>query len=254
MLGRTNTGGGGGGLNFSVVGGTSQPENPKENTIWVNTDTAITAWAFSPSEPESPAEGMVWINTGTGGTVTFNALKKNTVMVYPISAKQYVSGSWVSKNAKSCQGGLWVEWVVFLYNEGDERTDLTGGWSATATKPSTSGSDPIVPSVTKGSESITISVTSGYPNYRIGYLTSAYKIDLTNYNKLIVNVTALSIHCYVYVSNSKTSGYTPSASMELSVGSNVLDISSLSGSFYILIGMGGHEGTASCTFDKVYLS
>lgn len=254
MLGRTNTGGGGsGGLNFQVIGGTTAPSNPKENMIWVNTSTKITSYIFSATQPTGSA-GMVWIITGTSSPAEFNALKKNGIQVYPLSAKQYVSGKWVDKTAKIYQGGAWKEWITYLYNKGDECTDLTGGWSATATKPSTAGSNPIVPSVTKGSESITISITSSSSNYRIGYLTSAYQIDLRNYNKLIVNVTALSIHCYVHVSNSKTSGYTPSASMELSVGSNVLDISSLSGSFYILIGMGGHEGTASCTFDKVYLS
>ena len=40
--------GGGGfvGLNFEIVGGTTQPSNPKENTIWVNTDQEITNWLF----------------------------------------------------------------------------------------------------------------------------------------------------------------------------------------------------------------
>lgn len=49
MLGRTNTGGAG--LNFKVVGGTTQPSSPKENTIWVNTDTPITSWDFSSEAP-----------------------------------------------------------------------------------------------------------------------------------------------------------------------------------------------------------
>ena len=43
--------GGGENLNFKVVGGTTEPSNPKENTIWVNTDTAITSWDFSATEP-----------------------------------------------------------------------------------------------------------------------------------------------------------------------------------------------------------
>lgn len=43
--------GGGAGLNFKVVGGTTQPTNPKENTIWINTDAEITSWAFAPVDP-----------------------------------------------------------------------------------------------------------------------------------------------------------------------------------------------------------
>lgn len=112
MIGRTNAGGGsGGGLNFKVVGGTSTPASPKENTIWVNTSAEITSWVFSVTEPETPAAGMVWITTCKSSTAPFNALKKNNITVYPISAKQYVSGKWVDKTAKSYQNGAWVEWA-----------------------------------------------------------------------------------------------------------------------------------------------
>lgn len=102
-------GGGGGGLNFKVIGGTTAPSNPKENMIWVNTSTTITSYVFSATQPTGSA-GMVWISTGTSSTVAFNALKKNCIQVYPISAKQYVSGKWVDKTAKSYQGNKWVDW------------------------------------------------------------------------------------------------------------------------------------------------
>ena len=46
--------GGGASLNFKVVGGTAAPASPKENTVWVNTSTAITGWAFCMEEPETP--------------------------------------------------------------------------------------------------------------------------------------------------------------------------------------------------------
>lgn len=48
--------GGGAALNFKVVGGTTEPLNPAENTIWVNTDTEITAWAFSADDPSGVVE------------------------------------------------------------------------------------------------------------------------------------------------------------------------------------------------------
>lgn len=44
-------GAGGTSLNFKVVGGTTAPVNPKENTIWVNTDVKITSWHFGAEEP-----------------------------------------------------------------------------------------------------------------------------------------------------------------------------------------------------------
>jgi hypothetical protein len=101
---------------------------PKENTIWVNTDTAITSWEFSATQPTG-VEGMVWFPTSISSTVSFNALKKNNVTVYPITAKQYVSGAWVDKSAKTYQGGAWVDWRRYLYKTGDQMSNVTGGWT-----------------------------------------------------------------------------------------------------------------------------
>lgn len=108
MLGRTNTGGGGGGLNFKVIPN-PKPSTAKENTIWVNTDTPITSWIFSAEEPSAAEAGMVWISVGTSSSVEFNALKKNGIQVYPGYAKQFNGGTWANKDAKIYQGGAWVE-------------------------------------------------------------------------------------------------------------------------------------------------
>ena len=116
-------------LNFKVVGGTSEPANPKENTIWVNTDAEITGWGFSASAPTNPAEGMIWFQTGTSSPAAFNALKKNGIAVYPNGCKQYVSGAWVSKTAKTYQSGAWKDWGLYLIKNGD-CTEVTGGWTA----------------------------------------------------------------------------------------------------------------------------
>lgn len=113
-------GGGGTNLNFTVVGGTSAPTSLKENTIWVNTDAEITSWIFSAEEPETPSGGMVWISTGTFSAAPFNALKKNNITVYPIFAKQYVSGAWVDKEAKSHQNGAWVDWLKVVVTKPDK--------------------------------------------------------------------------------------------------------------------------------------
>lgn len=131
MIGRTNTGGGGG-LNFKVVGGTTAPSNPKENMIWINTNTPITDWVFSATQPTA-ASGRVWISTGTPSPAEFNALKKNGIQVYPLYANQYVSGAWVSRTAKIYQNSKWVTlWDgVSLYNKGDQCAHITGGWEET---------------------------------------------------------------------------------------------------------------------------
>ncbi len=128
-------------LSFSIVGGTTQPSNPADNTVWVNTSTTISSWVFSVTEPSSPAEGMVWFLTGTASNAAFNALNKNNIMVYPISTKQYVGGAWVDKIVASYKNGAWVSWWDgYLYKNGDEYTYITGGWvlSGTCTRNSSS--------------------------------------------------------------------------------------------------------------------
>lgn len=173
--GTGNIGGGGGAsLNFKVVGGTTAPSNPKENTIWVNTDAEISSWVFSATEPESPEEGMLWISTDTSSPVEFNALKKNSIQVYPLSAKQYVGGALVGKTAKTYQGGTWVDWITYIYNM---------GWIAeTALVDYHGGSD--------GGNAITIT-------YRDGYITlnrtkwDGYAAAYTNKNFDLTGINTL---------------------------------------------------------------
>lgn len=119
-------------LNFEVVGN-PQPVNPKENTIWVNTSTAITDYVFEATQPTA-ATGRVWILTGASSQVMFNALKKNWLYVYPISVKQYVNGAWVDRTAKSYIGGKWVDWWTGeLYKDGKLYNVLENGFEKIGT-------------------------------------------------------------------------------------------------------------------------
>lgn len=133
MLGRTNTGGGGG-LNFRVIGSDRAPGSAKENTLWINTAVKINGWIFSATKPGNPVPGMVWISTGTSSPVRFNALKKNALQVYPSAAKQYRSGRFENVDAFMGMNGAWVQfsstWDGYLYNNGDQIEDITGGWIA----------------------------------------------------------------------------------------------------------------------------
>lgn len=118
-------------LNFEVVGGTSAPSNPKENTIWVNTSDDITSWVFSVHEPTNPTPGMVWIATGTSSVAEFNALKENGIQLCLLSASQYVGDGWEMKNAMVYQDQNWAQFAyqrIYLYRAGDQCTAVTGGW------------------------------------------------------------------------------------------------------------------------------
>lgn len=104
-------------LNFEIIGGTTEPSNPIENTIWINTSTAIDSYVFSYTEPTNPKEGMVWIATGTNSENEFNALKVNNITIYPSTVKQYENGAWVDKPTKNYKN-RWIDFNMlpsFIY-------------------------------------------------------------------------------------------------------------------------------------------
>ena len=171
--------GGGNPLNFKVVGGTAQSANPGENTIWVNTSNPITGWAFSAEKPSSPAEGMVWFFTPSPNTVAFDALKKNSIMVYPNAAKQYVSGAWTDVEAKVYQNGVWtvMDDTFWLYKEGTEFPARTG--DLVYVKIPDSNGNNGEPTVTRNSDNLVITGAQ-YGGARF----YAKKINLTDFSKL----------------------------------------------------------------------
>lgn len=186
MIGITNAGGGGGGsLNFKVVGGTSAPTSPSENTIWVNTSNDITGWAFSVTAPTA-SEGLVWFAVGNSSSVAFNAIKKNGLWVYPGSCQQYISGIWVAKTAKTYQSGAWKNWMYWLYNTGVKKVEFTD--NALNTIGTTS--------LTWGDTAVTFAGTgvnkdpSGTTWFSVW--TTTPLIDVTAYTKLICQLNSLN--------------------------------------------------------------
>ena len=105
-------------LNFVVKAYPSEVElntdTPKKNTLGVATTNPITSWCFAPVQPENMVEGEVWFLSGTNSTAEFNALKSNSIMVYPSGAKQMVSGALKDVVAKTYQDGKWIDWIVYL--------------------------------------------------------------------------------------------------------------------------------------------
>lgn len=183
----------GGGVNFSVVGGLTQPAGQKENTIWVNTDTRITSYIFSPTEPESPAADMVWIFTGDSSSVAFSATKKNPVMVYPISAKQYISGAWVKRTAKIYQNGRWHSLGTYIVQDGVAKVDFSGNLRG--------GRD----------DKMTVAAKTGYldvivqDSFTMGPATKQ-KVNVTSFSTLTLECEAVAIPDYIAVCLSSALG------------------------------------------------
>lgn len=250
-------GSGGAGLNFKVVGN-PQPANPKENTIWVETDVDITSWIFSATEPAAAEEGMVWIITGTSSQIEFNALKKNGIQVYPLSAKQYVGGAWVDKTAKSYQGGEWIEWIPhgLLYRYGYDNLTITGGIkivegiSDASYSPGTG---------TKNSESITLRSSASQ------CITAKTQklVDLTEFKKITLNVLNVVANNSSYFADFGVSK-SPSDATVIDTGNVVarkaigttgtieLDVSSLTGGYCLFVSARSwnDQPTSSVTFTE----
>lgn len=125
MIGRTNAGGSGGGLNLKVVGSTTQPANPRENTIWINTTTAITGYVLSPTQPETGTEGLVWLKTAYTG-VEINVGRKNAVLLHLAMSQVYSGGGWATVEGYVYKSSAWVQFgFLALYKDGVFSTDHT---------------------------------------------------------------------------------------------------------------------------------
>lgn len=185
MIGITNVEGGGGSLNFKVVGDTSAPSSPTENTIWVNTSNDITGWAFTSKTPTA-SEGLVWFAIGNNSPVAFNAIKKNELWFYPGSCQQYVSGVWVTKTAKTYQLGTWKDWVFWLYKNGVKEVEFTD--NALNTIGTTS--------LTWGNTAVTFTgigkdvESSGTTWFSVW--TTTPLVDVSGYTKLICKLSSLN--------------------------------------------------------------
>lgn len=111
-----------GGLNFEVVGSTEQPANPKENTIWVETDQEITGWSFADIEPVTTPEepiGHVWFTPISRGKQSINALAENTIQLYLNKVFQRTSGEWTVRDAMIYVNGEWCDvGIQWLFESG----------------------------------------------------------------------------------------------------------------------------------------
>lgn len=249
-IGRTNTGGGGAGLNFSVSAYASAdalPASASANSIAVITENHISSWIFDATEPESHSEGGVWFKIGTSSIVEFNALKTNGIQVYPISAKQYIGGSWVDVVAKSYQNGAWVDWWNGqLYEAGNTFEAITGGYT-------TYGDGT---TVTENTDHLYIE--SQGPS---GVYTNDL-VDMTDYTTLTFDWTCVrgGIDIRFQVRADKSTGGSGWASGTTITGpdakrhTTTLDISGLSGGYYIGIGRFSSGGPAQIRVHSIIMS
>lgn len=119
----------------------------------------------------TPPEGAVWIQTGLGGVLSFNALKKNAIKMYPLKTMQCVSGAWISKTAQSYQNGKWVGWALIIAPNPVDYGD--GAWTKSG----------VTATITDNSAEFVI---TSRPNSTVYALI---KVDVSNYTTLRIKGT-----------------------------------------------------------------
>ena len=248
-------GGGGGAFAGLKIVGNPRPNNPTEETVWVNTDNEITGYVLSATAAENPTAGMLWIKISDSSTNEIGtALGKDYIIIMMNSASQYVDGAWVSVEAMSFQNGVWVDFPVYLYNQGDERTSITNGW--TSKRPS--GYFTSTGKLTIGDKSLKATATSGQ---YIAVVTKA-KIDLSKFNTLCFNVLSTNANeddmLYGFLAvfddtfkDSQAIAEIPSANIK--TGLNFIDISAINTKHYVGFGCASESDTSIIEVGEVYL-
>lgn len=123
-------GDGGDELNFDVIGGTTEPSSPIENTIWVQTENNIPFWAFSVDEPDTAEENSVWIKTSNSSSFRFDALKENSLIVGIDGVYVNKSGNWEEVSWLIYKDGEWQGSTLYVIKDGRYTDEFSSGSTA----------------------------------------------------------------------------------------------------------------------------
>lgn len=242
-------------LNFDIKAYTTQEDvlaaTPKENTIGIVTDVPINNYIVSPSEPIEPFEGLVWICTGLFSDIKFDILKnKNSIELCPLYARQYINNQWVDVFTVIYQNNTWtdlINWNTVFITKGliTDKYGTFGNPNHYTFSTNTTDHNRCSSTITSDGEKITItwSKYSGSAGYNSTYTYFANKIDVTNISaiRLIVKNAGIGgkqsygICLTSKIGDGATSGSVANASgLQLNT-ETILDVSSLTGSYYLVI-------------------
>ena len=251
MIGKTN-GGGKDRLRPTIYGGTTRPSNPKNGDFYVYTETSISATELNGFMSGFPTwtmpEGFVYI--GSGGAyndssyVNLINVRNGIHNFCPCCCYQVEGGKWYRKDAFVYRNGAWLkfstwaqQWDGTLFYNGNQYTDITGGWVGNGISSTTVGTN------------LSLIVANTSP-----YLTTQNAIDLSGYTKLhMIADGNAGQYSYFGISSNVPSNARPNyiASATFIGGENVLDVSAIN-SGHISIGATASWGV-TINISKVWL-
>lgn len=255
MIGKTNGGGGRDRFRSKIYGGTATPSKPKEGDFWIYTGTAISGTELNGFMSGFPTwtmpEGFVYI--GSGGAYNESSwinlinIRNGVHNFCPCCCYQVEGGKWYRKDAKVYRNGAWLQfstwaasWNGELFQSGNQYTDHTGGWAYTF---SDTGSVDF-------SSNIWWSVTN-----ITAFVYTAWTIDVTKYSRL--RFTGSLWGSWSFGLGNKQSGlnagnWIARIQGDGTVNDGSVDISGVSGSFYIVL-YASSEGGSGGNISKVWL-
>lgn len=267
MIGITNAGGKISKFGIRVLH--DFPANPKEGdiVIYFGINSAIgeiTPWGISEERVDQTADGYTFINIGTVPhqfAVTFWASLHPKdpslgLSCYWGPVYQKINGKYKRMKAMLRAGGEWKqisdEYNGELFYQGNQHTDVTGGWTGMVRNPdvSTNVADPANPNLYSDANA----VEGGTAWFR-----TVNKVDMTNYRTLKWagwgfgenSGGKYGAHCTVHDNPSTDSGIISDVSFQ-NEGTYSMDISGISGAHYITFRAMG-SGAQRVSISKVWM-
>lgn len=165
---------------LNIASADALPENVKDGTLAIISDTAVrNVWAQN-EEPAEPEEGDVWLTCGAKSSAP---IVKDYLTIYPTAAKQYQNGAWVGVSCYVRKNDEWIALEIILYRNGDLCVPVTGGWAGATY--AAAGVNP--ESSFNGAPAMELNASQNYDYTKTGAaaLFTQKKIPVGGYGKLV---------------------------------------------------------------------
>lgn len=246
------------GFKARIFYATNPPSNPQENDISIHTSVPINGWELSDKTLPigwAMGTGFVYIKGDFGGSYDYRnttglnlAIPGNhngTVYARLTSCIQYNGSTWEKKDSWIYHGGTWHQfssaWDGHLFYYGDTYSAITGGWVARDIAHTTDqygpyNAAPSIQTQSNGGVKVYMSNTD-----KSGIWTTANKISLAGFNTLTFNGNLYDPNGWNRAQLDVWSDFGTYSSENVvarlnatyNAGTYTLDISSLTGSYYI---------------------